>query len=269
MKKLATLLILLICIGCFFPCLSEEETSSESNTTDSGAETSEYESTASDLIKEEEQPAEESEETAEVILTERNIYTTWYGVVPTDEQGMAIPILYQTDYPQTICIVDGLPRSVASSGCGATSASMVIAYLTGDTVQNPYTLFCEAVDSSYYYGAGLSHEAISWLLKRHGVQGEWIYNNRQAIYDALNSGYPVIAHMGKGIFTNTGHYVVLRGVTENGKILLNDPISPTKTGRAFPISTLMTQAKNKYSFCICRCITSDEEVDEQVQEPIG
>lgn len=29
--------------------------------------------------------------------------------------------------------------------------------------------------------------------------------------------------MGKGHFTNNGHFIVLRGITENGKILVNDP----------------------------------------------
>ena len=300
MKKLSIILALILCFVCFSPCLSEEESSSESAETktiieketeseNEPAETSAPEDSSSDSSEEEETSAGESEgmeltgdteestegsaqateAPAETAEPDSNPYTTWYGVVSSEGGGMDIPVYYQTDYPQTICVIDGLPRSVESSGCGATCASMVIAYFTGDTVQNPYTIFCEAVDASYYNGAGFSHEAISWVLERHGIQSEWIYNDGQAIYDALNSGKPVIAHMGEGIFTKHGHFVVLRGVTSDGKILLNDPISPTKTGKAFPIETLLTQAKDNHSFCVCEFESSGEEVEEHPQEPIG
>lgn len=91
---------------------------------------------------------------------ERDPDVSWEGVVPSDERGMAIPMLFQTDYPQVVCTIRGLDRSVASSGCAATSLSMVIAYLTGNTDQNPYSLFCEAMDDGRYVGAGWSHDAV-------------------------------------------------------------------------------------------------------------
>lgn len=196
-------------------------------------------------------PSPEATEAPEEIRIKRNPYSTWYGVVPSDEQGMAIPMVFQTDYRDTVCIIRGVPRSVSSSGCGATSLSMVIAYLTGNTEQTPYTLFCDAYDAGKYHGDGWSHSTLSYYAKQYGIKNKWISNDADAIIEALKEGKPVIAHMGPGIFTSRGHYVVLRGITDDGLILLNDPVSKTKCKKAFPIQTLLTQARTSTSFMVC------------------
>ena len=64
-----------------------------------------------------------------------------------------------------------------------------------------------------------------------------------------------------------GAYVLsLRGVTEDGKILINDPVSSYKCKRAFPEQTLLTQARNGEAFMIC---WTEEEITvaEQVEIP--
>ena len=178
-------------------------------------------------------------------------YAGWRGVVPSGEQGMPIPMLFQTDYPDTVCTIRGIPRSVATSGCGATSLSMVIAYLTGNTEQNPSVLFCDSVQRGLYQGAGWSHETLSYYASAYGVKSSWISNSRSALVKALSEGKPVIAHMGPGIFTSRGHYVVLRGLTSDGKVLINDPVSMSKCGQAFPVQTLLTQARGTHAFMVC------------------
>jgi len=178
----------------------------------------------------------------------------WGGVVTVpDGQGMKIPILYQFDYKKTVCKINGVPKSVSTSGCGATSMSMVIRYLTGNTQQTPYTLFKWAYDNGYYSGDGLGHDCLTKLGSLHGVKGSWGGGgtNGRRIINALQSGKPVIAHMGPGIFTKGGHYIVLRGVTEDGKILVNDPNSKKLTKQAFPLSTILKQAKTSSPFMVC------------------
>lgn len=175
----------------------------------------------------------------------------WYDLLPDDGQGMAIPILYQTDFTETVCTINGVPRSVASSGCGAASVAMVIAYLTGNTEETPTTLFDRAVQEGRYKGKGLTHETLSWMLKENGVQSKWISNRADAILKALEEGKPVIANMGPGIFTERGHYIVLRGVQENGEILVNDPFSEENTRATFPLQTLLKQARSDKAFMVC------------------
>lgn len=193
-------------------------------------------------------------------------YAGWHGVTPSGEQGMAIPMLFQTDYPDTVCTIRGIERSVATSGCAATSLSMVIAYLTGNTEQNPSVLFCDSVERGLYQGAGWSHNTLSYYASQYGVKNRWIRNSGKAIVEALSAGKPVIAHMGPGIFTRRGHYVVLRGLTADGKVLINDPVSPSKCGQAFPIKTLLTQAKNGQAFMVCWADDMPEYSAEQIAQ---
>ena len=196
---------------------------------------------------------------------ERDYNVGWKGVVPSDEAGMGIPMLFQGDYGQTILYYNGEAKSVASSGCGATSVSMVIAYLTGNVEQNPYLLFCKAVDDGRYHGNGLSHDTLVWLAKSYGVKCRWISNSADAVLEALAEGKPVIAHMGEGIFTSKGHYIVLRGVTEDGKILVNDPNSRSNCHKAFPLETILAQTRTSASFMVCW--TESEATVEPTVEP--
>ena len=43
------------------------------------------------------------------------------------------------------------------------------------------------------------------------------------VVKALQDGRPVISYQGPGLFTSGGHFIVLTGVDENGKIHVNDP----------------------------------------------
>lgn len=214
-------------------------------------------------LDEEDQSAEDVPSSGEIIAAPRDYSVLWKGVVPSDERGMAIPMLFQGDYRQTVCTYRGTARSVATSGCGATSLSMVIAYLTDNTQQNPYSLFCQSVDDGRYYGSGWSHDTLSHYARLYGVKSQWITNDADAILQALRDGKPVIAHMGPGIFTSRGHYLVLRGVTEDGLVLMNDPASRSNCERAFPIETLLKQAKTSQSFMICW--TDDEKTKNDAQ----
>ena len=203
--------------------------------------------------EEEEDQAENDEhlEDGALKIVSTNPYMGWTGVTPSSEQGMPIPMLFQTDYPDTVCTIRGIPRSVATSGCAATSLSMVIAYLTGNTDQNPSVLFCDSVANGLYQGAGWSHATLSHYASKYGVKSKWIGNYGSEIRKALSEGKPIIAHMGPGIFTSRGHYIVLRGLTSDGKVLVNDPVSPSKCRKAFPMSTILAQCKGSHAFMVC------------------
>ena len=195
-----------------------------------------------------------------------NAQIGWRGAVPSDEPGLPVPRLFQGDYDEIVLYYNGTPRSVATSGCGATSVSMVLAYLTGNTEQNPYLLFCAAVDAGRYHGNGLSHDTLIWLAEQYGVTGRWT-GSESAVLDALESGRPVIAHMGEGAFTEKGHYIVLRGRTEGGKILVNDPASPERSRMAFPMETLRAQTRTSDAFLILTLAEPEATPEPEIEAP--
>ena len=44
---------------------------------------------------------------------------------------------------------------------------------------------------------------------------------------------------------------MLRGLTEDGKVLVNDPANRSNCSKAFPIETLLDQARTDHSFMVC------------------
>lgn len=204
------------------------------------------------------------------IIIRKTYPSAWYGKVPTDGLGMPIPMLFQGDYKEPLCIIDGKTRTVASSGCGPTSMSMIIAYLTGNTTQTPYTLFKQVLEFRGYYGAGVNHDALSHLAEEYGIHSKWISNDAEQIIHALAEGKPVIAHMGPGIFTKGGHYLVLRGLTKEGLIVVNDPASRYRTGRAYPVDVFIQQARMNDCFMVCWTDSMPEENDglNEIDQPV-
>ncbi len=192
----------------------------------------------------------------------------WTGVVPAEDGGMPVPLLYQFDYKTVLCKYDGIPRSVMTSGCNVTSVAMVTAYLT-DEQTSPEVMFKWAVNHGLYFGDGLGHEQMSKVASQWGVTGRWIRNDGESVIAALREGKPVIAHMGPGLFTSRGHYIVLRGVTEDGKILVNDPNSAYRSTLAYPMKTILRETRTGQSFMVCSPSTQkqQENLTHAVNDP--
>lgn len=53
--------------------------------------------------------------------------------------------------------------------------------------------------------------------------GTNIGKSEASMVQALRDGKLVVASMGPGTFTKGGHFIVLTGITESGKIRVNDP----------------------------------------------
>ena len=62
---------------------------------------------------------------------------------------------------------------------------------------------------------------------------------------ALGSGKLVIAIMAPGHFTTTGHFIVLRGITEEGEVLVADPASVKRSNQEWPLRTVVNEAASR------------------------
>lgn len=165
------------------------------------------------------------------------------------ERLAAVPLILQGDYEDTVAVFAGEDKSVKTSGCGAVSLSMAIEYLTGRAV-SPQVLFEWAVEHEYYFGDGLSHEALTDMARLNGVKGTWIANEPKPVLRALKAGRPVIAHMGPGTFTAGGHYILLRGVDADGRILVNDPSSRERSEVPYDMALIMAELRRENSFLV-------------------
>lgn len=130
-----------------------------------------------------------------------------------------VPLYNQLDYA-AYSYGEG-DRTIATSGCGITCLAMVATYLT-DTVYTPVEL-AERFASRYaWHGTSASIFPDSEELL--GLNYDKTTYSWDEAYAALKNGQIIVTLVGAGnIFTNGGHYIVLTGVTKDGKILVNDP----------------------------------------------
>ena len=144
------------------------------------------------------------------------IITSTGGTYPAN--GMQIPHYLQTDY-------GNIPYgggSIATSGCGPTSFAMVASYLTGKTI-TPVDAVSWCGNSYYNPGVGTYWSYFAAAASHFGCGSVTQTTDPNRVLKALSEGHPVISSQSAGLFTRGGHFIVLRGVTASGKVLVNDP----------------------------------------------
>ena len=121
---------------------------------------------------------------------------------------------------------------------------MVVSTLTNRTV-NPVEMARWSYKNGYYAeGVGSYHSLIPNAAKHFGLSVEGTEaSNPDKIIQALSKGQLVIVIMGKGHFTSSGHFMVLRGITEEGKILVADPISIKRSEQEWDLSIILNEAR--------------------------
>lgn len=133
-----------------------------------------------------------------------------YEAPPTE----GVPLYYQNDYPN-IRYGQG---SIATSGCSVTSLAMVASYLTGHTYMPD-----ELADYFSAYNSENHMKKLEYMSDQ--LQLPWTKSkNFHYTLKALAAGKIVIALMEqKSDFTDGQHFIVLTGMTPEGKITVNDP----------------------------------------------
>ena len=165
---------------------------------------------------------------------------------------MNIPLILQTNYTKPIKWYGGT-TTVKGFGCGPTSVSMIIAYLTGNITQNPQILFEDLVGQGYFHGHGFGKAALTKIAAKYGVSCEWQSLNETTLKETLKTGQPIIAFVGKNAFgIYTGHYIVLKGVTSDGKIAVNDPYSEKVSKKTWDAAKdIIKKTRDTKSFAVC------------------
>ena len=147
--------------------------------------------------------------------------------------------------------VPGETATIGGSGCGPTSAAMLIETLTGKTF-TPVDACKWSVDHGYkalnqgtYYAYftpqfaafGLDCQMLNWT----NTYGKPDHANHETVAEKLREGYYAIALMGKGLWTSNGHFVVLWW--QDDKVRINDPASTKDARLNGDIKTFRSQVK--------------------------
>lgn len=136
----------------------------------------------------------------------------------------------------------GTSDLIKDTGCGPTVTAMVISSLT-DTQINPKEMADWSYNNGYYSeSSGSYHTLIGAALENFGLSYT-ITNSSDDVKSALYEGKYVIALMGNGHFTKSGHFLILCGINENGKVTIADPNSIKNTERLWNFETIASETK--------------------------
>jgi len=138
----------------------------------------------------------------------------------------------------------GPSDTIGSSGCGPTSLAIAVSSLTSQTI-DPVQMCNWAYQNGYLcVGSGSYHSLIPEGAKHFGLTVDYAKPSEpQKIVDALASGKLVIGIFGPGHFTTSGHFMVLRGVTADGKILIADPASKNRSEQEWDLQIILDEAR--------------------------
>ena len=116
--------------------------------------------------------------------------------------------------------------TIGPYGCGPTAMAMAVASLT-DTDTDPAAMAAWAVEHGYWARRSGSYNSIVMGAARSfGLLAE-PFTSREPddVLNALWQGKLLVALVGPGHFTDGGHFILLRGATLGGDILVADPNS--------------------------------------------
>ena len=130
---------------------------------------------------------------------------------------------------------------IGTHACGPTSMSIVVSTLAGVQI-DPVEMSQWSYENGYYCpGGGSYHSLIPKAAENWGLSVE-VNLKPEEVADALAQGKLVVAIMSKGHFTSSGHFIVLRGITKEGKVLVADPASLKRSNQEWDISIILNEA---------------------------
>ena len=181
--------------------------------------------------------------------------------LPPDEKGEATDTIKEITEPEDpLDRIGGVvyyctgeePYKSASYGtdslelfsCGPTTMAMIVSTLT-DTVIDPIEMCNWSVDHGYWCPGGGTYTAfLRAAAEEFGVPVQQAYWSVDTIRAALDEGKLIMFTVGPGDFTLGAHYLLLRGMTEDGDLLICDSYRRDHSERVWDYYQIFNQLQN-------------------------
>lgn len=138
--------------------------------------------------------------------------------------------------------------NIATAGCGPTCMSMIISGLTGDASVTPAVLAKFSEENHM-----LDEENNTLWAFMQAAAKNWNVSCREAEHTKevaeaeLKAGHPIICSVGPGLFTQSGHFIILTGYND-GAVNVIDPFSTEITGKTWVFDEFKDQIKCMWIF---------------------
>lgn len=138
----------------------------------------------------------------------------------------------------------------AASGCGPTTLSMVVVYLTHNRDASPLAVAKYSKEAGYSVdGSGSSWTLISEGCRHYGIKAKTVALDESRMKAELDAGHPIVINVGPGDFTDTGHFMVITGYDDEG-FSINDPNSIEKSGKRWLFKNISSQIRAVWSMYV-------------------
>lgn len=139
---------------------------------------------------------------------------------------------------------DGL---IGYTGCGPTCLSMAALYLTGNSSLSPAKVARFSEDGGYCVpGNGSSWTLISEGSRSLGLSARELPLSEALMEQELDEKHPIIAVVGPGDFTDSGHFLVITGYRKDG-FTVNDPNSRKNSAKPWSYEAISGQIRNLWA----------------------
>lgn len=168
---------------------------------------------------------------------------------PTVKTGNAnVPHLYQWDQRWGYAVYSS--SAFGLTGCGPTAMAIAYQGVTGKTDIDPFDMGKLAYDMGFMAQfEGTDGTFLEMIAPQLGMECEYIDFSEEGLRDAFNRGLVVIDNMGDGYFSHYGgHYLVLTGLDDQGKIVMNDPYSAVNSRKTWDVDFILGETRALYAF---------------------
>lgn len=153
-------------------------------------------------------------------------------------------VYYSQKDPRWKTTIYGDDNTIGVFGCGPTTLAMVVSTFTENEITPDLAAKWAYNNGHFCNNSGSYHSIIPQGAKSFGLTSKSLIKpTKEAIIQELSNGNLIVVLMNKGIFTSQGHFIILRGFTEEGKILIADSQSLENSQRAWDTETFLEEAK--------------------------
>lgn len=200
-----------------------------------------------------------SSESATKFTKKKSTSTGTSGSVYIPSDGLPIPVMGQGWAPWAS--VTYWSGTISDSGCGLTACAMIVQYFTEETTTPEDILNTTGVT----YTSSALAEIVS---AKYGIKSMYYgSSNYDTLKDALENDHPVIVSVygrsydGGFLHATTKHWIVLRGLNDDGTVLINDPACGSDHGDCSNGVTLSDLCNRMGTYCFI--FETKEEYDER------
>lgn len=161
--------------------------------------------------------------------------------------GGSIPLVYYNQGDEQWAQQAYGSDHIGGYGCGPTAMAMVVSSMTQE-VTDPAQMAEWAVENGHWARKRGSYSSIvEGAARAFGLSaGPACVSGPEALRLELATGNILVALMAPGHFTQSGHFIVLRGVTQDGSILVADPNSDERSVTTWDAQLILDElSKNR------------------------